>query len=231
MANLERAAQAVDKAWKRWKDDPSDANEAAYDEAYRQWKKLGTVRGVGRPASGDQTSLTSSERAQATRARQQQAAARWEKVAPLIQQLRRSIVANDVGSLTAVAQKLVRETAMALTDFQVIHAQPDADVVALHGWDGGQMVLAFVPTSHLDDVFQRAKRLSRKQANLLVDANLAAFGRIISDKYERGEYRAYSRFGATLPRVDLTLEDLALNSSELSASVLEIEDSFRWGSA
>jgi hypothetical protein len=231
MISLEDATQAVDEAWKHWKRKPSDATEAAYDAAYRQWKTLGTTRGVGRPASGDETGLTSSERAQATRARQQQAAARWDKVAPLIQQLRRSLVGNDNDALTAVANRLVRETAMALTGFQVIHAQPDADVVALHGWNGDQMVLAFVPTVHLDDYFRRAKRLTRKEANLLVDANLGAFARIISDKFERGEHRPYSRFGTTLPRVDVTLEDLTSGSAKLSASALEVADGFRWGVA
>ena len=110
---------------------------------------------------------------------------------------------------------------MALTNFNVVHAQPDSDFVVLHGWDGKQMVLAFIPTTHLEDHFRR-RRLSGKEANLVVDRNLEAFARIVSAKYERGEYRPYSRAGSTLPRVDLTLEDIETSGEELTSSVLDL---------
>jgi hypothetical protein len=83
------------------------------------------------------------------------------------------------------------------------------------------MVLAFIPTVHLDDHFRR-RHLSGKQANLLVDSNLEAFARIISAKYERGEHRPYSRFGSTLPRVDITLEDLDASAEKFRADVLNM---------
>ena len=82
------------------------------------------------------------------------------------------------------------------------------------------MVLAFIPVVHLDDLF-RVRHLSGKQANVLVDANLEAFARIISNKYERGEHRPYSRFGSTLPLVDLTLEEMEQSGETFSKTVLD----------
>ena len=218
---LKQATDTVDEAWQRWKQNHSLENEAAYDRAYEHWKNLGGGRGVGRPPSGDQAALTSSERAQAARVRQQQSAARWEKAAPLIQQLRRAHEAGDTTAISHIVNSLVKETAMLLKDFQVVHAQPDSDLVVLHGWYGKQMVLAFIPTIHLDDYFER-NHLTGKQANLLVDRNLEAFARIISAKFERGEYRPYSRFGSTLPRVDVTLADIQASGETLTDSVLNI---------
>ncbi len=110
---------------------------------------------------------------------------------------------------------------MALSNVEVIHAQPDSDFVVLHGWNGADMVLAFIPTVHLDDYFRR-RHLNGKQANLLVDRNVDAFARIISSKFERGEHRPYSRFGSTLPRVDLTLEDLETSGETMTDTVLDM---------
>jgi hypothetical protein len=44
---------------------------------------------------------------------------------------------------------------MKLQDFIVLHAQPDSDVVMMHAYDGRQLVIAFIPTMHLDDHFRR----------------------------------------------------------------------------
>lgn len=228
MITLRDATLAVDAAWQRLKEYPSAANEAAYDYAYQNWKSLGRNRGAGRPPSGDQNSLTSTERAQAARARQQQSASRWEKVAPLIQQLRRAIDANDRAEISTIAKSLVKETEMVLSNVQVIHAQPDSDFVVLHGWHGDKMVLAFIPTIHLDDYFRR-RHMSGREANLVVDRNIDAFARMISAKYERGEYRPYSRFGSTLPRVDITLSDIETSGEQLTDSVLDLKLS--WAAA
>ena len=219
--DLKSATTTVDQAWRRWQAEPTAANEAAYDRAYENWKKLGTGRSVGRPPSGDQAALSSTERAQAARARQQQSAARWERVAPLIQKIRRAVEANDQTAILETSKSLVKETNVVLKDFSVVHAQPDSDVVVLHGWHDKQMVLAFIPRIHLEDYFRRA-RLTGKQANLVVDRNLEAIGRIISAKYERGEYRPYSRFGSTLPRVDINLEDIQMSGEKLTDSVLDL---------
>lgn len=222
--DLKAATAAVDRAWQAWKQDPSPENEAAYDRAHEHWKNLGQAaaanRGVGRPASGDTAALTSSERSQAARQRQAQSATRWEKVAPFIQTLRRSLDVGDNHAVVDIAKNLVKETEMLLSNLQVVHAQPDDDFVVLNGFDGAKMVLAFIPVIHLDDHF-RERHLSGKQANLLVDANLDAFARIISNKYERGEHRPYSRFGSTLPRVDLTREDMEESGEKFSKTVLE----------
>jgi hypothetical protein len=221
VAELKKTTAAVDEAWQRWKECPSFETETAYDRAYENWKMLGGGRGVGRPPSSDQSPLTSSERAKESRSRQQQSAARWEKVAPLIQQMRRAVEAGDGAAIFNIANLLVKETEMTLTNFRVIHAQPDSSFVVLHGWHGKQMVLAFIPTEHLDDYFRR-DHLNGKQANLLVDRNLDAFARIISAKYERGEHRPYSRFGSTLPSVNITLEDIEGSGETLTDSVLDL---------
>lgn len=223
VVELKKATAAVDEAWRRWKECPSVETETAYDRAYENWKRHGGGRGVGRPPSGDQSPLTSSERARESRARQQQSATRWEKVAPLIQQMRRAVESADNATIFSIANSLVKETEMSLTNFRVVHAQPDSDIVVLHGWHGKQMVLAFIPTEHLDDHFRLAAHLSGKEANLLVDSNLDAFARIISAKYERGEQRPYSRFGSTLPSVHITLEDIETSGEKLTDSVLNLQ--------
>jgi hypothetical protein len=69
----------------------------------------------------------------------------------------------------------------------------------------------------------RREHLSGKKANLVVDRNLDTFARIMSAKYERGEYRPYSRLGSTLPSVDITLEDIAASGETLTDSVLDLE--------
>jgi hypothetical protein len=117
---------------------------------------------------------------------------------------------------------LVKETEMILQHVQVIHAQPDSDYVVLNALHGRQMVLAFIAVIHLDDHFRR-RHMSGREANLVVDRNIDAFARIISAKYERGEYRPYSRFGSTLPRVDITLDDIEASGEELTDSVLNLK--------
>ncbi len=121
--------------------------------------------------------------------------------------------------------ELVRKTETILTDLEVVHAQPDSDFVVLHGFHGNQMVLAFIRIIDLDDHFRR-RHLSGRQANMVVDRNIEAFTRIISAKYERGEYRPFSRFGSTLPRVDVTLQDLDRSGERLTDEVADIH--FQW---
>jgi hypothetical protein len=220
---LKNATAAVDNAWRRWKEYPNSETEAAYDRAYENWKKFGSRRSVGRPPSGDDSGLTSTERAREARARQQQSATRWEKVAPLIQRMRRAVEVGDSAEVSRIAVALVKETEMVLRNVNVVHAQPDGEFVVLHGWHDRQMVLAFIATEQLDDYFRSREHLSGKKANLVVDRNLDAFARIMSAKYERGEYRPYSRFGSTLPSVDITLEDIAASGETLTDSVLELE--------
>jgi NADH dehydrogenase/NADH:ubiquinone oxidoreductase subunit G len=219
---LKQATDAVDQAWRRWKENRNPETEAAYDQSYANWKQLAPDRGVGRPASVEQTPLTSTERAVWARSRQQQSASKWEKVAPVIQQIRRAAEAADDATILGLAKSLAKETAVALANFSVVHAQPDSDVVVLHCWHGGQMVLAFIPKTHVEDALRR-DRLSGKQANLVVDRNLDVFAELVSEKYERGEYRPYSRFGSTLLRVDITSEEVEATRHRLTDSVLDIQ--------
>ena len=216
---LKEATDAVDAAWVQWKQNPNPETEAAYDAAYERWTKFGRSRGVGRPRSGDQVALTSSERARATRLRQQQSAEKWEKVAPLIQNLRRANQSNDFAAIARIVDTLVTETLMVLKDFKVVHAQPDSDQVVLHCWHNDEMVLAFIPRIHLEDHL-RYNRLTGKQANMLVQRNLETIAQIVSAKYERGEFRPYSRSGSTLPRVDIGLADIEASEEKLSTDVL-----------
>jgi hypothetical protein len=134
---------------------------------------------------------------------------------------RRAVEASDDTAILGLAKSLAKETTVLLKDFSVIHAQPDTDVVVLHCWNDRQMVLAFIPKIHLEDALRR-KSLTGKQANLVVDRNLDAFAQIISAKYERGEYRPYSRFGSTMPRVDITSEEVEAIRASLTDSVLDI---------
>jgi hypothetical protein len=206
VTSLEQLTAAVDSAWERLKADPTNGNISAYDRAYNEWRQQGSTRGVGRPASGDHV-LSSTERAREARARRQQSAERWERVAPHIQHLRRALQTSDQDAVRAIARALVNVTEMVLQSVQVIHAQPDSDYVVLNAMHGHQIVLGFTAVIHLDDYFRR-RHLSGRQANLVVDRNIEAFGRIMSAKYERGEYRPYSRFGSTLTDSILDLKGL-----------------------
>jgi hypothetical protein len=220
--SLEKATKKVDDAWQRWKENPTARNLALYEQAYDAWRALGNGgRGVGRPPSSDLTTLSSSERAQQARARQQQSAARWERVAPTIQCLRRAIEAGDSAAVSKIANSLAKETAMVLSDVQVVHAQPDGNVVVLQGWHGQQRMLAFISRKHLEDYFRRSG-VSGKAANLLVDRNLASFSKIISAKYERGETRPYSRLGTTVPSIDIAMVDMQRSGEQFTDSVLNV---------
>ena len=125
-ARLDAAAKAVNEAFRKLADQPSEETKAGYDLAYARWEELiePIARGPGRPQSGDQ-SMTSSERARAARERQSELARRWAKVAPLIQQLRKAVDGGDNASVQRISALLVKETAMSLTGFTVIHEQPD----------------------------------------------------------------------------------------------------------
>jgi hypothetical protein len=224
---LDAAAKAVSEAFRKLADYPSEEAKAAYDLAYARWEELvePIARSPGRPQSGDQP-MTSSERARAARERQSQLARRWAKVAPLIQQLRKAVNSGDSASVQRISASLVKETAMMLTNFTVIHAQPDSYSVAVQAWDEHEMVLVFIPREALEDHFRR-NGVKGKAANLVVDRNLEAFARIISAKYERGEYRPYARAGSMHRRIDITLEDIQTSGEELSDSVLDMQWSWQ----
>jgi hypothetical protein len=225
LARREAAAKAVDGAFKRLANHPSTEAMAAYDLAYARWVELAesALRGPGRPQTGDY-SMTSTERARAVRERQRQKAAYWEKVAPLIQQLRKAVNSRDDAGALVIARSLVKETDVRLTSFAVVHEQPDSYCVIVHAFDGRELVLAFISRRTLEDYFHR-DNVTGKSANLVVDRNLDAFARIISGKYERGQHRPYARAGSTLRRLDITLEDIEVSGETLTDGVLDMT----WG--
>jgi hypothetical protein len=218
------ATDHVEAAWRALKANPGEQREAEYEEAYRRWRGLGGNRGQGRPSSGLSGSTA---RSQAARARQQQSAEKWERVAPLIQELRRAVMANDTDAMSKISATLVKKTEMIVKSLQVVHAQPNTDIVVLHGWATPRdMVLAYVPVTVLDDHFEHRGSFSGPHANLIVDRNLEVFAKIVSAKFERGEYRAISWNGDTRPRVDVTFEDLK------GEKLIDPKDNttFSWGS-
>ncbi len=217
---LKKASNAVDKAWKQLKAHHTHYNETAYDNAYDRWKKLGYRRpGVGRRPGGETDALTSTKRAHATRERQRSSALKWEKIAAFVQQLRADVRKHDQSQISDYVKSLINDTEIILHDLEVIHAQPDADIIVISCRSEDQAILAFIEKAdiehYFDDVLGIAKELSHKEANRVVDNNMKLIAGIISAKYERGEYRPYLRFGQTFPRVDIAFRDLKRLSERL----------------
>ena len=125
---------------------------------------------------------------------------------------------------------------MALSDFAVVDARTDGeehtvDEPLIHCFDGKQLVLAFVGRTALADYFRMARRPGMRVSNLIVDRNLGALARIVTAKYSRGRVGVYSAYGQTLPRVDITLEDMERSGEQFTADVLKPEAAFQWTAA
>ena len=125
---------------------------------------------------------------------------------------------------------------MALSDFAVVHARTDGeahtvDAPLIHCFDGRQLVLAFVERTALADYFRMARRPGMRLSNLIVDRNLEAFARIVAAKYSNGQVGAYSGYGQTFPRLDVTLEDMQQSGEQFTADVLKPEAAFQWTTA
>lgn len=204
---------AVDEAWRQFKQSRTPPSEVAYDRALEAWKASGAIRTVGRPRGGDQ-SLGSSARANAARARQKESAAKWDKVASLVQQLRRAVDMNNGPAITRLAATLVQATRLAVKDLRIVHVRPDQEVVGLGGVHDKQPILGLVARARLEDHFRR--KMTTKEANLLVDRNIEAFGRIVAAKYERGDCRSTARAGAVVPCVEITLADIEASGEMMS---------------
>lgn len=108
---------------------------------------------------------------------------------------------------------------MRLLNLQVNHGQPYSDFVEMYALDNRPIVLAVIPTIHLEDHLQRSS-LTGQQANIVVDANQNAFSRIISAKYEHGKWRDFNWHGSTVRRVDIGLADIEASGETISDSVL-----------
>lgn len=110
---------------------------------------------------------------------------------------------------------------MALTELSVAQPDKDSDSVAIYAFDGWQPVVAIIPKIHLQHHFHRA-HLTHEQAALLVRANIEPIGRVMTTKYQRGEYSRVSTRGA--PRViyfkldDIERESAALTDRALTPS-------------
>jgi hypothetical protein len=120
---------------------------------------------------------------------------------------------------------------MALEHFAVVHERGGSPLFSnplVHAFDGCQLVLAFVDRAALRDHFRIPGdvRLTIRDWNLVVERNLAAFKRVISAKYDRGQRSIYYGHGQEFPRVDVTLEDLERSGEEFSADVLKINAHF-----
>jgi hypothetical protein len=109
---------------------------------------------------------------------------------------------------------------MPLSDLHVLHG-PKAPIVVIKGSDSRRSVVAYIPFRHLEDYFNLPTGLSNQQADLLVEDHSHAFGRIIEEKYARGEYKSYGRYGSTLACILITIEDIVSSGELMSEGVLE----------
>jgi hypothetical protein len=123
-----------------------------------------------------------------------------------VQQLRRAVDMNNGPAITRLAATLVQATRLAVKDLRIVHVRPDRDVVGLSGVHDKQPILGLIAKTHLEDHLRR--KMTAKEANHLVDRNIAAFGRIVAAKYERGECRSTARAGAVVPCVEITRTDV-----------------------
>jgi hypothetical protein len=116
---------------------------------------------------------------------------------------------------------------MALTELSVAHPDKDSDSVAVYAFDGWQSVVAIIPKIHLQHHFHRS-HLTHEQAALLVSANIEPIGRVMTVKYQRGEFSRVSTQGA--PRViyfkldDIERESAALTDGVLTSSAARLKN-------
>jgi len=109
---------------------------------------------------------------------------------------------------------------MLLSDFRVAQPDASADFVPLYCQDRQQTVAAAIGRMCLEKYFHRRK-LTGIQAGALVRANQDALARIISAKYERGEYQAHAYAGSMIRRVGIELPDIEESGEVLTDSVLD----------
>lgn len=123
---------------------------------------------------------------------------------------------------------------MTLSNFAVVHERGDDGGSnfhdpLIHCFDGKQLVLAFVGRQALDDYFEVPgdQRRTLKQWNLVVENNRAAFEKIITTKYDRGDRSTYDAYGQSYPRVDVTLEDMRRSGETFGDDVLGLKAEFQ----
>ncbi len=110
---------------------------------------------------------------------------------------------------------------MRLTQFAIDDSAHNRDGLVLHGWDGVEMVTAFISRRVMDDwvdprqSYGGRRSLFRQQYNALGKRNLPAIERIVTSKYQRGaEFNRQHPFVDVLPS-DITESGEVLDLSEL----------------
>jgi hypothetical protein len=122
---------------------------------------------------------------------------------------------------------------MKLSNFNVVHARPEAAVILddplVHCFAGDQIVLAYVSRQALMDYFQVPgdRRITLAQWNLVVDRNIEALKPVFEDKFNRDEWDVHNAFKQSYPKIVLTLEDLRQSGEKLTIEVLDIDAGFR----
>ena len=98
---------------------------------------------------------------------------------------------------------------MQLTQFSIDDSPHNRDGLVLHGWDGAEMVTAFISRRVMDDwvdprqPYGLRRSLFRQQYNALGKHNLSAIERIVTSKYQGG-----AAFNRQHPFVDILLADI-----------------------
>ncbi len=110
---------------------------------------------------------------------------------------------------------------MPLTEFAVDEGPHSMDGLLLHARDGDQIVEAFISRRVMDrwvdpiEPSEKRRSLFRAQYNALGKFNLAALGRIVVSKYQRG-----AAFNRQHPFVDVLLSDITESKEVLDTSKL-----------
>src|SRR5258708_5306047 len=103
---------------------------------------------------------------------------------------------------------------MKLSNFNVVHARPEAAVYLddplVHCFAGDQVVLAYVSRQALMDYFQIPgdRIITLAQWNLVVDRNLEALKPVIQQKFEHDEWDVHNAYKQSYPKIVLALADL-----------------------
>ncbi len=96
-------------------------------------------------------------------------------------------------------------------------------------FDGRQLVCSrSLAVRRLDDYFRVPGGQPRtlQQWNSVAESNRAAFEKIITAKYERGDRSTYDAYGQSYPRVDVTLEDMQRGGEKFTDDVLKLKAEF-----
>ena len=115
-----------------------------------------------------------------------------------------------------------------LTGLSVVHADSDFDGTIIHGFDGRELVLAFIARTALDDYFgwlwslPDQKRPSLKEHHLVVDRNLVVLEPIIQEKYHRGDYSIIHRYGSSRKFIEIAYAHIPRGKIELTDNVIQM---------